>query len=68
LFPCSESLLLFVLVPIALWSYFWKVIALWFSAKNNEKTWFVVFVFVNLVGVLELYYLHSRKCWPFKPQ
>jgi hypothetical protein len=60
--------LLLVVIPLGVWSYFWKIVGLWFSAKNNEKVWFVIFVFVNLVGILELYYLHSRKCWPFKHQ
>ncbi|MGA2973513.1 MAG: DUF5652 family protein [Candidatus Bathyarchaeia archaeon] len=64
--PINISLLLILLVPVAIWSYFWKIIGLWFSARNGEKAWFIVFVFVNLVGILELYYLHSRKCWPFK--
>lgn len=64
----SKSLLLLVFVPLAISSYSWKIVGLWFSAKNNEKTWSVVFVFVSLVGVLELYYLHSGKCWPFKRQ
>ena len=68
MFPFDLSLLLSVIVPLAIWSYFWKIVGLWFSAKNNEKVWFVVFVFVNLAGILELYYLHSRKCWPFKRQ
>lgn len=68
MFPFSISLLLLLLVPMAIWSYFWKIVGLWFSAKNDEKGWFVVFVFVNLVGILELYYLHSRKFWPFKGQ
>jgi hypothetical protein len=65
MFP-SNTLLLLVLVPVAIWSCFWKIFGLWFAAKNGEKGWFVVFVFVNLAGILELYYLHSRKCWPFK--
>jgi len=68
LFPYSVSLLLFFFVPLAIWSYFWKIVGLWFSAKSNEKVWFVIFVFVNLVGILELYYLHSRKRWPFARQ
>ena len=65
LFTFWTSILL-ILIPLAIWSYFWKMVGLWFAAKNNEKEWFVVFVLVNLVGILELYYLHSRKCWPFK--
>ncbi|MGA2239296.1 MAG: DUF5652 family protein [Candidatus Bathyarchaeia archaeon] len=53
---------------LSIWVGFWKVIGLWFSARNSEKAWFIIFVFINLAGVLELYYLHSRKCWPFKPK
>jgi len=66
LFPFDISLLLMALIPVAIWGYFWKAVGLWFSAKNGEKGWFLVFIFVNLAGILELYYLHSRKCWPFK--
>ena len=50
------------IVPLARRRYFWKITDLWFPARNNEKVWFVVFVFVNLIGILEIYYLHSRKC------
>ena len=48
LFPCDNSLLLLLIVPVAVGGSFWKMIGLWFSAKNSEKVWFVVFVFVNL--------------------
>ena len=66
MFPSNTLLLL--LVPVAIWSGFWKIVGLWFAAKNDERGWFVVLIFVNLAGILELYYLHSRKCWPFKPK
>jgi hypothetical protein len=66
LFPLDISLLLIALIPVAIWSYFWKALGLWFSARDGERAWFIVFIFVNLAGILELYYLHSRKCWPFK--
>jgi hypothetical protein len=66
LFPLDISLLLIALIPVAIWSYFWKALGLWFSARDGERAWFTVFIFVNLAGILELYYLHSRKCWPFK--
>lgn len=58
--------ILWLIIPIAIWSAFWKAFGLWFSARKNEKIWFVVFIFISLVGILEIYYLHSRKCWPFK--
>jgi hypothetical protein len=62
------TLLILVLIPLAIWSSFWKIIGLWFSARNSDKGWFVLFIFVNLAGILEIYYLHSKKNWPFNPK
>jgi hypothetical protein len=66
IFPQNIWLLIVILIPLAIWGYVWKFIGLWFSSKNGEKAWFIVFAFINLAGILELYYLYSRKCWPFK--
>ena len=68
IFPPNLFLLVAVLIPLGVWAVFWKLIGLWFSARNGEKAWFIVFAFINLAGILELYYLYSRKCWPFKSQ
>ena len=65
--PQNILLLIAILIPLAIWGYVWKFIGLWSSAKNGEKAWFILFALVNLAGILELYYLHSRRCWPFKP-
>jgi hypothetical protein len=64
--PMNTVLLIGVITPLVVWSSFWKIIGLWFSARKSEKIWFIVFIFINLVGILEIYYLYSRKCWPFK--
>jgi hypothetical protein len=45
------------LAPIMLWSLFWKGMALWKSAKNDEKYWFVALLVINTMGLLELSYL-----------
>ncbi len=66
MFPSLPDILLPVIVPLAIWGYFWKILGLWFSARNGQKNWFILFIVVNLAGILEIYYLHSRKCWPFK--
>jgi methionyl-tRNA synthetase len=50
----SRSLLFSV---ILLWSVFWKGLALWNSARKNQRVWFVVALVVNTVGVLEIIYL-----------
>jgi len=35
----------------------WKGLALWRAAKRGDKIWFVVFLIVNTVGILEIIYL-----------
>ncbi len=48
---------LFILIVLMLWSLSWKAIALWKSARRGQAGWFIFFVFVNSVGVMELIYL-----------
>ena len=45
------------LVIALFWSILWKGLALWRAAKRDEKLWFVVFLFVNTLGILEIVYL-----------
>jgi len=45
------------IVPLLMWSAFWKGMALWHAAKRDEKPWFIVLLVVNTVGVLEIIYL-----------
>lgn len=44
-------------VLLLLWSIFWKGLALWHAAKRGEKIWFIVFLLLNTVGVVEILYL-----------
>jgi len=53
-YPDTFALILFI---TGLWSLVWKALALWKSAKLNQKTWFVVLLIVNTVGILEIIYL-----------
>lgn len=46
---------LFILV--VLWSLFWKGLALWHSARRGEPWWFVAFLVINTLGILEIIYL-----------
>ena len=45
------------LVPVIIWSTFWKGLALYRAARNGQKGWFVVLLVVNTVGILEIIYL-----------
>jgi len=47
-----------LLVILFVWSIIWKGLALWKSAKRDHKIWFVVFMIINTVGILEILYLY----------
>lgn len=49
-------------VVAALWSFVWKILALYRAASRKQKVWFVVLFFVNTAGILEIIYLliHAR--------
>ncbi len=49
----------FVLGLLVIWSIVWKALALWKSARAGSKVWFVVFLFVNTLGILEMIYLFA---------
>ena len=49
--------LLAILPVLVLWSLAWKGIALWHSAQRKDVWWFVAFLFINTMGILELVYL-----------
>jgi len=40
-----------------IWSFAWKGIALWKSAGNKSKVWFVVLLILNTLGILEILYI-----------
>jgi len=53
------------LAAIFIWSLIWKGLALWKSAINRHKIWFVVILIVNTVGILEILYIYvfSKMNW-----
>ena len=51
------------LILLAFWTIFWKGLALWHSARRGETVWFIVLLFVNTLGILEIIYLFGfAKC------
>jgi hypothetical protein len=46
-----------LLVVLVLWSILWKSLALWHSARQGRPYWFVAFIILNTIGVLELVFL-----------
>jgi methionyl-tRNA synthetase len=55
-----------LLLAVLAWSIVWKGLALWKSARTDSKVWFVVFLIVNTLGILEILYLYvfSKKSMP----
>lgn len=45
------------LIFLILWCITWKGLALWNAARNSQKVWFITFVIVNTLGILEILYL-----------
>lgn len=41
----------------ALWTLIWKGLALWKSARNDQRYWFVALLLINTAGLLEILYL-----------
>lgn len=45
------------MVPLAIWSVLWTGLALWHAARRGEKWWFIFFLLVHTVGIVEIIYL-----------
>lgn len=46
-----------LLLLTLIWSLGWKGWALWIAAKKDQKAWFIVFLIVNTLGILEIFYI-----------
>ncbi len=45
------------ILPLAIWSVIWTGLALWHAARRKEKWWFVFFLLVHTLGIIEILYL-----------
>lgn len=58
----SQSILTIIsqnpwLIVLIIWSIIWKTIVLWKSARNSHLTMFIIIMFLNTVGILEICYI-----------
>ncbi len=53
----SPIFLTTVLLPLTLWSAFWKGVALWRAGRNKQTSWFIALLVINTAGILEIIYL-----------
>jgi len=57
LFGLNPGMQRAMLIFISVWSIVWKGLALWKSAKKNQKYWFIVLLVINTLGLLEIVYI-----------
>jgi len=53
----SEGTRSLIFTTVLIWSIFWKGLALWHSARNKQKYWFIFLLVINTVGILEIIFL-----------
>jgi len=54
----SSPWIAFLFTLLVIWTLIWKGIALWKAARNNDKTWFILLLILNTVGILEIFYIY----------
>jgi len=45
------------LLILAIWTFIWKGLSLWKSARNGQKIWFILLLLISTVGILDIVYL-----------
>lgn len=55
--PIWAGPLLGLVALVALWSLFWKGLALWHAGRRAEPWWFIALLLINTLGILEIVYL-----------
>ncbi len=53
----SGAMIFLLIGLLAAWTLLWKGLALWHSARGNQKEWFIILLIVNTAGILEIFYL-----------
>lgn len=46
-----------IMILIFVWSYIWKLFALWTAGRKNSIVWFVALALINTMGILEILYI-----------
>jgi len=46
-----------ILVVAAVWTIPWKGVALWRAARNRQIVWFLAFLVINTLAILEIIYI-----------
>jgi len=50
--------ILFVSILLSIWSFIWKGLGLWYSARDSKKIWFILILLLNTLGILPIIYIY----------
>ncbi len=50
-----------LIVLLAMWELIWKGLALYQSAREDDRVWFVAILFINSLGLLPIFYLIIKR-------
>ena len=53
----KDFIVIFILI---IWEVYWKYKALWLSAKNSHRGWFISILIINSCALLPIYYLYKN--------
>ena len=56
-FAAYNLVMLSIITVLVFWELFWKGIALWKAARNNQKYWFIAMLVLNTAGILPILYI-----------
>ncbi len=58
-------LVVILILILMIWTFVWKVYAVWISVKHDHKKWFIALLILNTVGILEIFYIFkiAKKSW-----
>jgi hypothetical protein len=51
-------LIILAIILLIIWTFVWKALALWKSARKGDVAWFIVMSLVNTLGILEILYIY----------
>jgi len=49
------------IIPLIIWEFVWKGLALWRSARLKQTEWFIALLVINSAGLLPIAYLLTHK-------
>ncbi|HJH31758.1 MAG TPA: hypothetical protein C5S50_06190 [Methanosarcinaceae archaeon] len=56
-FAAFSTAFIGIILVLVFWELFWKGIALWKAAQNDQKYWFIAILILSTAGILPILYI-----------